>query len=344
MPPNPVPAAMEIRIPVEVDNNWHGILKRAWTYALAQVSAAPLRLFSLVIGVNHKTRRLRFLIYHRGGLTASHEIDLHQARGRRDVQRVMFSILLWQNSEDAGLPSFTNGFESLIPSKDTTSPVRVVTDKVLFHSLSVRGRGTLVVRAVPKSPARPSFIPVYQVVPTRRTLPNRCRPKSEPIKATYGKTTAVPVSTIQSKKYHDKLLRYVPPPDIIGSSGVILPSAYPHGIVSKSSWPNSEKRQIEAKLYDTCDGQFGVPKHLISFEACRLDNAAFSNSIFLPPKSDGTTFALYRWYPLTGQSKLKCSSPDYRTLFVTVTAEEGKSLEHCVGAWDLSECLLHALL
>ncbi|RPD66591.1 hypothetical protein L227DRAFT_649286 [Lentinus tigrinus ALCF2SS1-6] len=263
MPSNRVDSGMEVLVAVEV-------------------CAMPLRLFSVVIGVNHIAHTLRFLIYHRGGLTASYEIDLYEAQGRQDVQRVIFSILLWQNSADAGLPIFTDGVHFKIPSIGTSSLVGVTTDKVLFLSLSVRGRGTLV-------------------------LVRNTRAAQEKMKTNHHKNTTGPN-------------------------------------LGKYSWPNSRKRRIEAEMYNTCDGQFGVPKHLVSFEACNPDGAALSDSIFLPPRSDNDTFASYRWYPLTAQLKLEPSPPDYRSLFVTYTADEGRTLEHCKSAWDLSECLLHALL
>ncbi|KAI0769806.1 hypothetical protein C8Q74DRAFT_1421372 [Fomes fomentarius] len=108
--------ARKILIPVEVGGNWPEIVGHAGTYARAQVNAVPLRLFSLVIGVNYESRSLRFLIYHRGGLTASHELMLDEPAGRRHVQEILFSIVLWQSSEDAGFPSLTNGIETLMPS------------------------------------------------------------------------------------------------------------------------------------------------------------------------------------------------------------------------------------
>ncbi|TFK77716.1 hypothetical protein K466DRAFT_461864, partial [Polyporus arcularius HHB13444] len=52
---------------VEVKDNWKALVMQAATYARAQISAVPLRAFSLVIGVNHSTNELRFLIYHHGG-------------------------------------------------------------------------------------------------------------------------------------------------------------------------------------------------------------------------------------------------------------------------------------
>ena len=119
---------------------------------------------------------------------------------------------------------------------------------------------------------------------------------------------------------------------MIGPSGPILSSDDSRGVVLKFSWPDSEKRQIEAEMYNGCNGQFGVPEHLVSFEACRSDGATLSKSIFLPAKIPGTQFSSYRWYPIPSQSKVDPSPPDYRALSVTVVADEGKSLYHCESA------------
>ena len=97
-------------------------------------------------------------------------------------------------------------------------------------------------------------------------------------------------------------------------------------------------------MYNGCNGQFGVPEHLVSLEACRSDGATFSNSIFFPAKIPGTEFSSYRWYPIPTQWEVDPSPPDYRALWVPVVADEGKSLYHCESAWDLAMCLLHAQL
>ena len=151
-------------------------------------------------------------------------------------------------------------------------------------------------------------------------------------------------ASIAPRQYYDRLPHYNPPSNTVGPNKSIVPSNHPNGVVLKFSWPNSEKRQIEAEMYNTCGGRFGVSEHLVSFEACRSDGVAFSNSIFLPPKIPDVQFSSYRWYPLAMQLKADPSPPDYRALWLTVLAEEGKSLDHCESAWDLAVCLLHAHL
>ncbi|KAI0754533.1 hypothetical protein C8Q80DRAFT_373695 [Daedaleopsis nitida] len=169
----------------------------------------------------------------------------------------------------------------------------------------------------------------------------RCRPQTEPLQTNRATTTATWSCTEPAQYYHDAPL-YLRLPNMIGPARTVLCSQNPRGVVLKSSWPDRKKLRIEAEVYASCNGQFGVPDHLLSFEACHSDGAAFSNSIFLPPIGC-TTFASYRWYPFDEHDSA-ASPPDYRTLQVIVIADEGESLEHCESAKDLSMCVLHAQL
>ncbi len=162
---NPDDDQMPIDFAVEVKDNWKALVMQAATYARAQISAIPLRAFSLVIGVNHSTNELRFLIYHHGGLTASLPIRIDTAEGVRQVQKVLFSVLLWQTPQDAGLPLFTNGNKFVLPASASlpAQGTLAVADQVLFHSLCVRGRGSLVVRARPITDPPSSLQPGHQL-------------------------------------------------------------------------------------------------------------------------------------------------------------------------------------
>ncbi|KAI0754526.1 hypothetical protein C8Q80DRAFT_373116 [Daedaleopsis nitida] len=350
---------MKITVAALAKGGWGGIVPLAERYARMQFDAAPLRLFSLVIGVNCKTHTLRFLIFHRGGLTASREIELDEQEGRCAAQQVLSSILLWQKAKDA-VPSFTNGVEWVIPSDDPARPIHVDADEVLFQSSSVRGRGTVVLRVLPRE-EECDLVHIRHLL-SRGLQQMRCRPQTEPLQTNRATTTATwscepprrlrsrtaygvheifPTGTEPAQYYHDAPL-YLRLPNMIGPARTVLCSQNPRGVVLKSSWPDRKKLRIEAEVYASCNGQFGVPDHLLSFEACRSDGAAYSNSIFLPPKGN-TTFASYRWYPFDEHDSA-ASPPDHRTLQVTVIADKGESLEHCESAKDLSMCVLHAQL
>ncbi|RDX56179.1 hypothetical protein OH76DRAFT_602608 [Lentinus brumalis] len=116
---NPDDDQMPIDFAVAVKDNWKALVMQAATYARAQISAVPL------------------------------PIRIDTAEGVRQVQKVLFSVLLWQTPQDAGLPLFTNGNNFLLPAS-ASLPAQVtlaVAEQVLFHSLCVRGRGSFVVRA-----------------------------------------------------------------------------------------------------------------------------------------------------------------------------------------------------
>ncbi|KAI0754522.1 hypothetical protein C8Q80DRAFT_1139573 [Daedaleopsis nitida] len=307
------PGASGILLPVEVQKNWTEIIKQAATYARAMVSAAPLRLFSVVIGVNHERETLRFLIYHRGGLTMSHEISLQEPQGRHDVQSIIFAILLWRNHEDAGFPSFTTGTVSLLPSRDKDKPVTLITNKVLFKSLSIRGRGTYVLWAT--IARRQHTLSCDEPVDEEPSVNDKCK---------------------EPWRHQPYTPCYTPPSNFIGTPRPITYEQFPDGIVIKYSFLDSAKRGVETHVHDSCSDQFGVPTHLCTFEACRSDGGAFSNSFLLP--SDGS-FEEHRWRHAFASSR---RLPDRRTLQVIVTVEKGASLEHCKSAAELFKCVLHA--
>ncbi|RPD53233.1 hypothetical protein L226DRAFT_563965 [Lentinus tigrinus ALCF2SS1-7] len=338
---------MEIAFAVEVKNNWKVLVKQAATYARAQISAIPLRAFSLVIGVNHSTNELRFLLYHRGGLTASRPIRIDTAHGVLQVQKVLFSIILWQTPQDAGLPSFTNGDNFLLPSSAShpDQVVQAVADQVLFHSLSVRGRGTLVVRAHPTTnSSRSSLQPARQLRRSARaTRAAGAMPHTLPMAQGVEPVSIEPevpegaLPDIVPRRYHALPLAHVTPHTVTGP-GHASSATGDAALVLKGCWPTKQKRGLERTVYNDISGQFGVPRHRISFEVCREDGSAFSNAMFLPPP-DGE-WASYHWRSMTRS----ISEPDYRTLSVTATEDEGYSLERCTDAWDLSLCTLHCLL
>ncbi|KAJ7751526.1 hypothetical protein DFH07DRAFT_1032410 [Mycena maculata] len=122
----------QVRIPVEVKKAWPELIWQAGTYACALRSATPERALRLVFGYNQVTCDFRVLIFHNGGLAASLPCDLRSASGRKDVVRMLWPVFLWQDAEDAGFPSL--GYIACRVS-------------LLSHSLSCRGRGTLVIKA-----------------------------------------------------------------------------------------------------------------------------------------------------------------------------------------------------
>lgn len=82
------------------------------------------------------------LIFHHGGLSASHELELKKPEHCSAFLRIMLSILLWQSPADAGFPEFTDGMTWVLPSKVGT--VEVKQKEVLYYHPSIRSRETFV--------------------------------------------------------------------------------------------------------------------------------------------------------------------------------------------------------
>ncbi|KAI0765490.1 hypothetical protein C8Q74DRAFT_1057282 [Fomes fomentarius] len=161
--------------------------------------------------------------------TASREIML----GRRVVQQIMFSILLWQKPWDAGLTLLTNSVESLVPSTITPYHCAWLQTKSSFTPPCPRSRRSLV-------PARARA--------SNRSFPNRrpflCRPTPRGRPSHYLRMPSLD-DTITNQ------CSMCPPLHTTAPSGTMLPSQYHNGTVLKFSWPDCAERRLECV---SCDG------------------------------------------------------------------------------------------
>lgn len=96
-----------LAIPVKLDEDWPAVVAQAARSAHILYSACRLRKFGLVIGFRHTTLELRFLIFHRGGVTASKPLSIVEEQGKKDILRIFISTLTWRSEEDAGIPHFS---------------------------------------------------------------------------------------------------------------------------------------------------------------------------------------------------------------------------------------------
>ena len=111
--------------------------------------------------------------------------------------------------------------------------------------------------------------------------------------------------------------------------------------VIKCSWPTDNGNGVEAKLLERCSGQFGTPMHLYSFQACHRSGRPLSNRLFLPSKDEN--FEDVHWKLFVHGNTL-APSPEYRSLWVHVSALIGKSLVSAKTPWALFLSLAHAML
>ncbi|KAF5367893.1 hypothetical protein D9757_011247 [Collybiopsis confluens] len=126
-----------MKVPVEVKNDWSKLVAQAGTYARALFSANPLRQFVLVLGYNHAQSMMRFLVFHRGGLTASTPLLLRTEAGQNEFILLLSAILTWKTPQDAGFPAWCNENQIFLP-KIHDSPINIA--RILHHTSCVRGR------------------------------------------------------------------------------------------------------------------------------------------------------------------------------------------------------------
>jgi len=169
----------QVLIPVEVGASWAPMVAQAATYARCLFSASPSRQFSVVLGFRHTKAQLRFLVFHRSGLTGSKPCSVGDPRGQKDILRIFLSILQWTSTNDAGFLELSNDFDmTLIHNEgDKTGTVARVTE-VLHDGLCVRGRASRVLRMdYPTGEEKKPEPAISALDPTART---RGRPGTKP--------------------------------------------------------------------------------------------------------------------------------------------------------------------
>lgn len=230
------------RIPVQVGKGWLNIVKQALNHARCLFDANPLRRFALVIGFDYIQRELRFLVFHRGGLTSSPTLSVKT--DTKDVLRLFMAILSWSSLADAGFPEWCNNTQFRLPrTGDDTEGVLATVDDILHDSATVRGRAA---RAIQVSYTIDS--PSIKPIPSLPTVP-------------------VPLTFV----HHPLLL----------SSDLPEKSSTDMKLVLKSTWSKDDGQNIESQLLQSCTGQFGSPTHYYSFSACQK-NQPITNHLFLP--------------------------------------------------------------
>ncbi|KAJ3806496.1 hypothetical protein F5876DRAFT_49930 [Lentinula aff. lateritia] len=128
-----------ILLPVEVKDDWIELVCQAATHA-----RCPLRQYSLVLGYNHKEGTFRFLIFHRGGLSASLPLDLRDENSHESLLHVFLSLLDCFHAGDAGMAAWC----VKLPGDNSDKPDYIVANvkEVLHDGNSCRGRASQVTR------------------------------------------------------------------------------------------------------------------------------------------------------------------------------------------------------
>lgn len=93
---SPLPENSEFRleIPVEVKSGSMNLISQAGTYARALFQAEPWRSFALAIIYNPTTKGLRFLVFHRGGLTMTPILKVIERQDKEGIAYLLCIMYL----------------------------------------------------------------------------------------------------------------------------------------------------------------------------------------------------------------------------------------------------------
>ena len=118
-------------VPVEVKGDWLQLVAQAATYARC-IFATGRRLFVLVIALRHTTREVRFLFFHRSGLSSTTPAKLTTDEGWNRFISAVVGITACPNAHAAGLLGFS------IPLDRSLCPI----GRTLHARHCIRGRAT----------------------------------------------------------------------------------------------------------------------------------------------------------------------------------------------------------
>ncbi|KAJ7692357.1 hypothetical protein B0H14DRAFT_3175422 [Mycena olivaceomarginata] len=351
-------------LPVEVEDEWSELIAQAATYGRSLFSANPSRVFALVLGVNHRTKTLRFLLFHRGGLTTHTELRLDTPEGRAEILRVFMTILSWSEAQHAGFVSTSNDLHHLLPVSPDSHTKATVT-KVIHHSDCVRGRATRIPSEVPVSPKNLAPSTTTQATVRRsQRLMNNDKAQSPPLplpmsqlKGSQGSRGSRGSRGSQSKgsKTNDSIpvpiyphhptypLKWSPPSNLTLGEGTLSNG---QDVVLKASWQTDSRKDVEREMFKAGDGAFGTPAVFCSYEGTHLDGTPISNRLLLPSPEEVENDPGLR-YPLFVKNKddgTPPPNPEVRTLCYTIFFTAGQSLTEAKSSHELCVALVHGLL
>ncbi|KAF9649200.1 hypothetical protein BDM02DRAFT_3142988 [Thelephora ganbajun] len=334
----------QVLLPVEVKAEWPRLVFKAATYARYLFNASPSRHFAVVLGFCHATAELRFLIFHRSGLTASRPLSVRNEVGKMDILRVFLSILQWESAKDAGFPGFNNDFEiSLLRHEGDQDGVVSRVVKVLHDGLRVQGRASRVLLVdYPTSKERklgpyvPALDPTVRI--QRRQAKSNSKPEARTKQGDHDAQTPIKLA----HGPHHYSVECPSPSTLVWSSNLESNAAKSDraSAVVKHSWCEEEHQRVEADLLARCKDDFGTPDHHYSFCPDDARGEPVSTARFLP--AEGEPLEEFHW-KIRNDSRVP-SHPQSRTLWIHVTKLVGRSLVHSKTPWDSHLAIGHGML
>jgi hypothetical protein len=159
----------EIRILVEVKDSWSDMVTQAATYGRCMFAASSGRQYVLVITLHHPSREVRFLFFHRGGLTSSPIFDLTNEDGFGMFVHAMASLAAVNDQVSGGMDDSFNNSQIYLPVGGIWK-----VDDWLFTGKCIRGRATQLVR-ISKTPSTAAAVAIVpgRKGPTTRAMTRR---------------------------------------------------------------------------------------------------------------------------------------------------------------------------
>jgi len=111
-------------------------------------------------------------------------------------------------------------------------------------------------------------------------------------------------------------------------------------LIHKFIWHSKDVADVEAKVFELCKDDFGIPKHHYSAPLRNSNGVPLSNARFLPPP--GARLEECHWN-ITGESGPP-PLPDYRELWVHVTKSGADGLSSAHTPLELCVAVAHSML
>ncbi|KAH8982017.1 hypothetical protein EDB92DRAFT_1952689 [Lactarius akahatsu] len=128
----------DLAVIVEVKNEPLKLVKQLSTYARCFLSIDRRRSFSITIAFDQRTSKMHFIVFHRSGLSSSHELSLRSEAGFQSIVKHIVGILSIPDEEAFGLDRTRSGDVHRINNRNYEI-VRPIHTRVC-----VRGRATAV--------------------------------------------------------------------------------------------------------------------------------------------------------------------------------------------------------
>lgn len=329
-------------IPVDLEMDWSHMVAQAAVYARCLFSATSSRQFALIIGFLPSRAELRFLVFHRSGLTASKPCSVNEPRGRWDILRMFLSILEWTSLNDAGFLDFFNGFEMplLRYEGDKTGALARISHG-LYRHIRLRGHAT---EAVLMEYAKGGISETEFCLspPGQRNKETRMSFISSTDQWVPDVYIIEESHTIPSPRQYLTPVKCPSVSESIWSSSLNTNTADGDctSVLVKYAWHEAERQKIRNELLVKCASSFGTTHHHYSFCPADSRGKPMSTARFLP--TDGENLRDFHW-SVIDRSKVPSDSR-CRFMWFHVNQAAGRSLVHAKTPWELHLAVGHAML